>query len=620
MITMQISKKTWGALMAFAFLGFVVWYQFSYPQLAFVKHAVDKAEALKVARSYLDQEGYAFQGFNHAIVFSLDTPANQYLQKTIGFKGLKRFVDEHDFDMFLWLIRLYREREKEEFRLAVSATTGEIVSFNHVIEEGEARAILTKTEARERVVNFLKERFDFDPQEYTVKGDFLTKKDNREDHSFSWRKKDVNIPWSDEEGSGTAKLIIGATVSGQEILSFSKNTFKVPEKFSRYISELKNTGRNLNAVILLFYTLLFMSAVYFILVKRNHLAMHLTKVFYIKIAVFSFLLSILANFNYFQEILFNYPTTSPFKDYLLRLVLNSLRGAVFVNFALLMPSLSGELLHYEHFKKKKEGSFLYYLNTTFFSRNVAASILLGYLVMVMLLGLQSFMVEVGQRYWGVWVEYSWLGQLSTAYLPFLAAFTIGFKASMSEELMFRLFAIGWGKQIFRSTVVAVIISSVVWGFAHSSYPVFPMWFRGVEVTLLGIFLSLIYLRFGIIPVIIAHFLFDAFWRSSGYLLSPTYDMNFYGCLAVLLLPLIWAVVAIIWNKEVPEKAMHWRLSKKQLFNLEVLKFYLKSHRALWDAKPKDQVVKEVSSNGWDIAVVEVAMEDLKDPGSGKDEE
>jgi hypothetical protein len=578
--------------------------------LAFVKHDVGREDALRIAREYLEQNGYPAEDYRQAIVFSLDTPANQYLQKTLGFSGLKKFVEQHDFDMFIWLVRFFKEQEKEEFRLAVSAASGEIISFNHVIEDAAARKEVTKEEARERLVRFLKDRFDFDPDRYTVKGDFMTKMDNRDDYTFTWRKNNVSIPWSEDPEDGTAKLVMGGKVAGEEILYFTKNTFNVPEKFSRHISELKNTGKNLSAITLAFYTLLFMYAVYFILVRRNHLAMHLTKMFYVKVAVFSFVLSVLANFNYFQEILFNYPTTSPVKDYLLRLGLSSLRGALFVNFALLMPSLAGELLHYEHFKGKKTGSFLYYMNTTFLSRNVAGAVLLGYLVMIVMLGIQSVMVTIGQRFWGVWVEYSWLGQLSTAYLPFLAAFTIGFKASVREELMFRLFAIGWGKHVLKSTVAAVVISSLVWGFAHSSYPVFPMWFRGVEVTFLGLFLSLVYLRYGLITVIVAHFLFDAFWRSSAYLLSETYDFAFFSCLVVLLLPLIWAAAAYAVNRKEKEREMRWHLSQKQRFNLEVLKFYLKHHPHILGPGPHDKKIKEIASQGWDLAVVEVAAEEI----------
>lgn len=606
----MIKKKTWIKFVAVSIVAFCVWFKFSYPQLVFVSHKVGRESALQSAHQYLQDAGYDVSAFKQAIVFSLDIPANQYLQKTIGFEGLKEFTQKYDFDLFIWLVRFFKEQDNEEYRLAVSATTGDIISFNHIIDDGAVRDIVPKEVARETAVKFLENRFGFNFNDYSVKGDFLTVKDNREDYSFSWRKNDVDIPWSDEENSGRAKLLMGATVSGQELLSFSKNTFKVPAQFNRYIAKLKNTGWNLNSIVVVLYTFLFMCSVYFLLVKRNHLSMHLTKKFYIQLAVISFVLSFVANLNYFQEILFNYTTTSPFRDYIMRLFLGSLRSAIFVNFAVIMPSLSGELLHYESFKEKKEGSFFYYITTTFFSRSVAGLVLLGYLVMILMLGIQSSLIAFGQKYLGVWVEYSWLGHLSTAYFPFIAAFSIGYKASIQEELMFRLFAISWGKKVFKSTLIAVIFSSLVWGFAHSSYPVFPMWFRGVEVTFLGFFMAFMYLRYGIIPVIIGHFLFDAFWRSSGHLLGSNYNSDFYSAVFVLSLPLIWAVVAWIKNEKVEEKSLSWKLSKKQLFNLEILKYYLIHHKEWLENKAKAQAIDDIASNGWDIAVVEIALEEF----------
>jgi len=63
-------------------------------------------------------------------------------------------------------------------------------------------------------------------------------------------------------------------------------------------------------------------------------------------------------------------------------------------------------------------------------------------------GIQSLLVKIGQNHLGVWIEHSWVNTSSTAYLPFLAAFAFGCKASLSEEIMYRLFAINLGKKVF----------------------------------------------------------------------------------------------------------------------------------------------------------------------------
>ena len=177
--------------------------------------------------------------------------------------------------------------------------------------------------------------------------------------------------------------------------------------------------------------------------------------------------------------------------------------------------------------------------------------------------------------------------------------------------MFRMFAISFGKKIFGNTIAAVVISSLLWGFSHSNYPVFPMWFRGIEVTCLGLFLSWVYLRLGIIPVIVGHYLFDVFWNCAEYMLGITNPFYFLSSLFILLLPCLWAIVAFILNKKVELRAMRWRLTKHQLYNLEVLKTFFHQHPEEIRQKKLQQIVDEISSHGWDPAVVEAALEDAR---------
>ena len=608
-MTIKPNRLHWIIFLILSFLSVTLWYKLSYPSLAFVQLSVDKNKAVKSAEDYLRSKGYDISGYKTAVIFGFDDATNRYLEKTIGFEKLKQFLRKHDFDMFFWIIRLFKEGEKEEFRLTVSAKKKEIISFKHIIEETAHRRGISKQEAQEKVEQFLKASFNFDPGPYTLRNSLQTGYDNRIEFSFTWQKKDVLIPWSPAANSGTGKLVAGATIAGNEILSFSKNTFIVPDPFNRFLEKNFEAGRNLSTAASILYLILFVSCVFIIVQRRNHLAMHTTKKFYIKIACLLFAFNIISYFNNFQGVLFNYPTTVPLDSYLGRNIIQLLKDSLFFAVAILMPSLSGELLRFEMFKNRKEGSFLFYLHSTFFSRKVASSILLGYLTCLIMLGIQSVIINFGKTYLGVWVEHDWMSSFSSAYLPFLAALIIGFKASFTEEIMYRMFAIGWGKKIFKSTVLAVLFSSLVWGFAHSGYPVFPTWFRGIEVACLGTFLAFIYLRYGIITAIIAHYLFDSFWTSAEYLLGQSQPLYFYSSLSLLLLPLALAVVSFFLNRKEQERPLCWYLNKHQKFNLQVLKNFLKSHSDKFKNKTKEEIKEEIASHGWDVAVVEIALEE-----------
>ncbi|PIT85935.1 hypothetical protein COU36_00540, partial [Candidatus Micrarchaeota archaeon CG10_big_fil_rev_8_21_14_0_10_59_7] len=429
-------------------------------------------------------------------------------------------------------------------------------------------------------------------------------------------KKGVFVKWNEDEDSGGAKLLVSATVAGDEVLRFNKARLDIPEQFRRHIARLVNVGYNFAIFFRIAFFVLLTSAIFFVVVRRNDLVMHTTKNFCIGLTVFIFFLYVLAYFNQFQQVLYRYPTTASMKAYLWQTVTQSLMDMFIVTISILMPCLAGESLRYETAPRNKQRSFLHNISSTFFSRGTASQVVLGYLVAVILIGIQAAAFRFGQEFLGVWVEYTWMTQMSASYFPFFSAFIVGFTAATTEEIGFRLFSIHLGLKYLRSTVLAVILASVLWGFGHSTYMVFPMWFRGLEVTLLGLFLSFIYLRYGIIAVITAHYLFDVFWSSSAHLLGHSTAYYFYSSIAILLLPLAYAGLSAWLNRPETARPLRWKLTPHQLFNLEVLKHYLRDHQELLQ-KPIDQLKGEVAAHGWDLAVVETAVEDLH-PDSKRD--
>lgn len=612
MVYSKIKIKIWAVFLLLSALSIAVWFRFTYPQLAFINYTISRQNATTIAQDYLKNNYPYYQKYNTAAIFGTDQNSDQFLQKTLGFEKMKSFTEENDFEIFYWLVRFFKENEKEEFLFGVSAKTGEITSFKHTVEESAEREHIEKAQSNEIALAFLKKNFAFDLNRYTPKADLTTHYDNRDEYFFSWQKESVKIPWTEDINEGTGKLTTSANVSGREILSFSKNTFIVPDEFGRDLAKRENIGHNLTTVVRVFYYILLIASVYFIYVRRNHLAMHSTKRFYFYVTLLVILLSLAGIYNEYQSILFSIPTTTDFKAYTVRYCINSLIAIILLSMSVFIPSLSGELLYNEvKSSEEKKGCFFHYIRSTFFSRSVFESILLGYMVCIIMLGIQSFLVKIGQQYLGVWTEYAWIDRVPTATLPFLAAFSIGYKASVSEELMYRLFAINWGRKLFKNTFIAALISSLIWGFAHSSYPVFPMWFRGFEVTVLGLFLSWVYLRFGLISVIVAHFLFDVFWCTSGYLLGQSQHSNMIGAIAILLIPLFFALIAFLCNKPEICKPLRWQLNRHQLFNLNVLTNYLINNHGHFEQSSDVNIRKEIIAHGWDIAVVDLAVEEFR---------
>jgi hypothetical protein len=604
----NLKKTIWLKFVFGAFISFLVWLQFTYPRLSVIDLSIDRDQAVNIARNYLTGElKVNLLLYQTAAIFVAASASDQYLQRAIGYQNELAFLREHDFELFHWRVRFFKEQEKEQYYVTVSAATGEVTQFDHSIDANAAREETSQDKAREQVITFLKKKFGFHPDAYISHTNLSKKFDNRTEHSFAWEKKGVFIPWREDGDSGGAKLIISARITGDDILAFHKVIMEIPDQYHRFLAKEQDVGRNLAFIFRIVFYFLLTTSIFFVVVRRNDLVMHTTKTFAIGLTVVLFSCHVLSYFNEFESIRYHYPTTSSFASYLWQSISGFLMDSFIVTIGILMPCLSGESLHQEVLPQKREGAFLHYLLSSFFVREAGKLVILGYLTAFVMIGIQSLAFEFGQRYLGVWTEYAWMARLSASYSPFLMAFVIGFSASFTEEISFRMFSLSLARK-YLPMGWAVFLASVFWGFGHSTYMVFPMWFRGLEVTCIGIFLSGVYLRFGLIPVLVAHYLFDVFWTSAAYLLGESPAYHFYSSLSMLLLPAVLGLAAFLLNRPDTQRTMYWRLNNHQLFNFQVLKNYLQNTQLI-SSKPRDVLLKDIVAHGWDMAVVDLVLKE-----------
>lgn len=608
--------KPWLIFLAVASVSLSVWAHLTFPQLTFINLSVDQKTAVTKAEEYLVREqGIRPNEYHRAVVLRVADNADVYLQRALGFQGETDFFQRYNFELFSWKIRLFKEQQKEEFLATVSAATGEVTSFYHTIDDTAERTDDGQENAALLARHFLTRAFGFNfRRDFLPHAESSQKFDNRRDYSFQWARRDVKIPWSHQpDQDGTAKLLTAAIVSGKDLLFFNKQILDIPDHFTRYLEKQRAMGNNLMVILRAVFLIILIFSVYFVSVQRNTLILNHTRRFALGLSMFFFGLILINYLNNYQNLFFNYPTTIPLPSFLWQNIGHFVINAFVSSLIILMPCLAGETLHNQYFPEKAEGGFLHYLHSTFLSRHIAGNIFFGYLVAIILLGTQSALFAVGQKYFGVWVEQSWLVSLSGSVAPWFTAFFFALTASLSEEILFRVFGISLAKKFLKSTFWAVIFSSLAWGFGHSTYPIYPMWFRGFEVTILGFILAWVYLRYGLICVLVAHYIFDAFWYGSAYLFGKTTAFYFYSILGVLTWPMLWAVFAYLINRQEIERPHRWYLNPHQLFNVEVLKKFLRTRGGV-KADQLAVIKEEVIAHGWDPAVVETALEDILQEG------
>jgi hypothetical protein len=90
----------------------------------------------------------------------------------------------------------------------------------------------------------------------------------------------------------------------------------------------------------------------------------------------------------------------------------------------------------------------------------------------------------------------------------------------------------------------------VWGFAHANYPVFPNYVRGVELTIGGVMFGLVFLRYGIVACMVAHFVINAVQAGMPLLSSGNLYYAVSGVI-VMGLALVPAGLALLRKAEGP---------------------------------------------------------------------
>jgi hypothetical protein len=600
---MRLSFKEWVSFILIAFLGLGLWYKFGYPQFSFVSLKVDKKQAVEKAQDYLESCGVKTAGYLRSVIFHSDNLADAYLQRTLGQQGQDKFIKQQDYEFLSWRVRFFKEFQKEEYILEISPKSGKVIYFRHLIEDIEARATLPKETAKRRAEDFLTTVCGINLSAYDFHEEKIKRYDKRTDYSFSWEKKDVYVPW--EKGLGGAKLLSGVTVSAEEIREFSLGVLDVPEHFRRYIEKQSILGEYVSNFSHLLFIVLVVLSIVLVLRIRQSVKFKISQKWYVYLALFLGLVNAAAVFNNLQLVLNNYFTSASLSVYIGIYILSALVNVLFISVTFTLPGIAGESLIEEALPSSRARAFTPFLRSTFLGRSMSGSIFLGYILFFAMLGFQAVIFYLGQKYLGVWQQWFKLTEFSSAYVPFWSAFVMGITASLSEEVVFRFFGIGWLRKYFKSTILAIGLSALIWGFGHTQYMVFPIWFRGVEVTILGIFLGFIFIRYGLIPLIVAHYLFDVFWGVSAYIFGISSLYLFMSSLAILVLPLGFGIIAFFLNRPEAEKEIKMALNGSQEYNLEILIAFVsqKKSQGLGSRELREQLIKY----GWDQVLADLAI-------------
>lgn len=500
---------------------------------ASIEFNLSRSDAESQAMAFLKQQGFTPETYRAVTVFDYDDNAKVYLERELGLARADS-VMRQDVAIWRWRSRFYRPSEQEEFSVSFSPE-GQIVGFSHEIEEAREGPSLDQISARGIAESFLDGHHARSLSDYRlIEGD-TREMANRTDHSFTWERRRFRAK------EATARIAV--TVQGDRIGHYSE-FLKVPEAWLRDYAQLRSRNMLMQEVTQSAFFAIILAMLVMLVIGLGR--RRLTYRFGAQCGGALALCSLALTLNTLPLAFVQYDTTQSLGSFYSSFIFGALISACGWLVYITLAGAVSVSAYRSGLPEKIAPEFLV-TGQTLRSKEYLMSCLVGYLIPLIMLGYITGFYVVGADY-GVWspTAISYTDLASTA-LPWLYPLTIGLMASISEEFIFRMFAIPFLKRYLKSTFLAVLIPAVIWGFMHSSYPQQPFFIRGLELSVVGIMFGYVFLRFGIVSVLIAHYAFDALLMSLFLFQSANLHFQIAGALVVgiMLIPLIPSLYALI---------------------------------------------------------------------------
>lgn len=86
--------------------------------------------------------------------------------------------------------------------------------------------------------------------------------------------------------------------------------------------------------------------------------------------------------------------------------------------------------------------------------------------------------------------------------------SMSIQSSLLEETMYRLLGISLVIWMFNNSVLAILLTSILWAFLHQGNGFSPPIFRWAQLLIIGLALGFIFVEYGFIAALLAHFIYN----------------------------------------------------------------------------------------------------------------
>ncbi len=239
-----------------------------------------------------------------------------------------------------WSHRWFRPLQKEEYRVEI-APTGEMVSFDHLLDEDAFGGRLPEGDARRIAEELLVKVHPAGLSDLRFLGASSLERKNRTDRIFTWERTDV-----DWKGGRYRHRV---TVQGEKLGGYEEYV-QVPEAWARDYSRLRSANMTAGAVssILMVATMLAMLIVLGMQLRNRRIRWRFALGFGLVAAA----LLMLSNLNNLPLSLFRYDTSGSYGGFLAEKLMRALAGAAIFAVVIIVMTASGETMYRSSFPRK----------------------------------------------------------------------------------------------------------------------------------------------------------------------------------------------------------------------------------------------------------------------------
>jgi Type II CAAX prenyl endopeptidase Rce1-like len=507
-----------------------------------LKQSLTRDVALARADSFFRAHSLAPSGARTAVRFQGNDSLRTYVELAGGgHDSLNALVRGRDVAPFTWSVRAFVPGNPREARVHF-APDGRIIGFEHKLADADSRPTVSADSGQRLAVlaldTWINDRAD---RWKLLTSSYETKKTSgRIDRTYTFERADRRI--------GGAPIRTEVGIAG-DTPSRIRSYVEIPESFRRRYAEM----RSWNDLLALVASLGMLGVAIIGIVALSRYARQQTvrwrEPMVVGLAIGA--LAFAAGINELSGSWFSYDSAMSPATYLAMQLLVAVLGGVSTVLIVGFTLAAAEVATRHAFPQHLDWWKLWRFRGT---RDVAFRVGGGYAAAAIAFAYVSIFYLVTRTLFGWWVPSELLddpNQIASP-MPWISGMAVSVNAGVWEESLFRalplsLISLWVGQRAGRRWFMAagVIASALIFGFAHSNYESWPPYSRGVEIFLDACFWAVLFINFGLLVTVIAHFVYDLVLF--GLFAASGHAVEYRVTAAIILLALVTPALAVAWR-------------------------------------------------------------------------